>query len=160
MVEHNSKEVVDKMSQDLKIQPAVALPREISKNIQAVYDVTPKGGNIFMGDVTRITTGTSTIITTDANKDSFLTSALLSASADNISEGINYILSIVPLGKTAGVLLQLRKEPTTAFTGNQELTFNPPIQLERGSIITITQGFALGTSTVSGTVLGFERDPL
>lgn len=159
MVDIQSKEVIDKISDELKIQPSMQIPRELAKQIQLVYGVNPKRFvNIVRGG-TLTSTGASSLFVASSERDTFLTSATLSYMADATADSIFYKINITPEGKALDEVIFLAKITTTAASDSITLSFNPPIKLERGSDVTFSHAFTVGVSVMGASVTAFETDP-
>lgn len=161
MVDIQSKEVIDKMSDELKIQPSMALPRALVNTIQPVYSVNPdhkKGVAISSG---RAATGSGVVFATPAGKDFFLTSCHMSYMCDATADSTLYELRCNPVGNNGQTInvLRFNKLTTTAANQTQSIAIDPPLQLERGSSILIVQTFTVGTSNITGGITGYSVDP-
>jgi len=159
MVEIQSKEVIDKISDELKIQPALNIPRNIGDKIELVYNVNAERIVNFMSRASSASTGTTTIHTAHATKDDYLTSIHYSFIADGTADNLNFVLTITPRGLGA-ITIRLNKATTTAFTKDAQIIIDPPILLERSSGITMGTTFTVGTATKEATAWGYQKDPL
>lgn len=158
MVDIQSKEIIDKMSEDLKVQPAMQLPRELGKQILPVFNVNANKIINVVERTSSASSGTSTIMTTDLNRDFFLTDVWVSGTADVTADNVSYVLAFTPRGK-ASISVRLLKQTTTAGDHQLHLDFNFPLLLDRGSVITIASAFTVGASTREATAFGFTTDP-
>ncbi len=158
MVDIQSKEVIDKISDELKIQPALEIPRQISKEIGLVYTVNPMPDGIVKSSSTA-NTGTRIIFTTPTDRDFFMTSSFLGYTCDATCDSITYSLNILPKGRALANVVILSKQTLTTTTENTNFVFPNPILLERGSNINMIQTFSAGTSVINGSISGFEKDP-
>lgn len=157
-----NKDVLSRIVKELGIQTAVEkLPLDVKGDIQPVLIANPlriidtirKGG--------ASTTGSTTIFTTPATKTEFyLTWAQLRLTSDGTANNTLAVMTITPKGGAAVNILEILKQGTTA--GSREATgnFNPPILLEPNTNIVVTDTFTVGTSTRSGTILGYTVDIL
>ena len=118
-LEIQSKEVIDKISEDLKVQPAQKIPRKLSKDIQLSYDCNPLPEMQFKNLV--ISDSTSGIIhTTHATKRTFLVGIHLSVSKDANSTSNKSTVIGYGKGKAVSTLISIRTEPTTAGQGDRK----------------------------------------
>ena len=160
MVDIQSKEVIDKISQDLKVQPALQIPRELAKQIQLVYSVNAVPvANIFENETRTTTTGASNIFMTPTNRDFFLTHVYLHNVSDATAD--NTIIRLI-VTKENGVqvdIIAFSKITTTAFSATHSITFNTPIKLLRGTNITFVNAFTVGVSVSDVNFSGFTIDP-
>lgn len=158
MVDIQSKEVIDKISDELKIQPSLQIPRALAKDIQLVYDV----GETFKSFIPvsfsdiRITTGTSTLLTAHATRRTFLTGISLSTQADATANNTTIFINATLRGRALATILRLAKVTTTLYEGSLSITFPTPIEIEPSSTVTMTNTFTVGASSAAGSVHGFE----
>lgn len=159
MVDHQSKEVVDKMSDELKIQPAMALPRQIVNSIQPVYNVNPLNRENIARTASRGTTGTTTILAIPTDRPFFLTSAHLNFQCNATANSTAYSITITPFGAVNTHAIRIGKLTTTATTLSESITYINGLRLEPGSLISINQTFTVGASIITGGFTGFTTDP-
>jgi len=159
MVEIQSKEIIDKMSEDLKVQPSMTLPRTLANNIQPTYEVNPDRLIQFAGGGPTDATST-TIHTTHATKDTFLIAATMSTSKSVLSTSTNSSIAVTVFGGAALAMLVTRYEPVTAASNlRQSMNFPMPIKLERGTDINVTNSTAIASIDTRAHVYFFEVDP-
>lgn len=158
MVDIQSKEVIDKISDELKIQPAMTIPRALAEKIQLVYGINPQYDVKFVAGSTNDAT-TSDLMTTSATKDTYLVACMLTVSKDVVSNSINSKINAFAVGRANSSLLALRYEPVTAGTHQITFDFAHPIKLERGSVITITNSSGTASIDTLGIVYFYETDP-
>lgn len=138
-----SKEVIDKISDELKVQPSLLIPRELAKVIQLVYNVNPSNHvNIVRTAVVNNTT--TTLFTVPAKKHFFLTGYSNAASGNAVRN-----LSIIINGET--IILNKSK----AGTGSDAVPFIPPIKVDDGSVISATCGAVVDSFP---TIVGYTTD--
>lgn len=159
MVEIQSKEVIDKISDELKVQPALEIPRTLAKDIQLVYDVNTMPKVFLKAGTLSDSAGPTAIHTTSSERDTFITFIDLTLAKDVVSDSIVTQVLMVIDGKATAPALLLRYEPVTAGQFNKGIIFNPPIKLERGSSITITHSQATASIDASAVVGLYETDP-
>lgn len=158
MVDIQAKEVIDKISEDLKIQPALQIPRAIGDKIQLVYGVNPERLVQAISDVASDSTA-GTILTTHATKDTFLVGIDLSVSKDIVSDSIFTDVRGFPFGLTTAVnLISLRYEPLTAGAHHKNIAFTKPILLARNTTLRIVNNTATASIDASATVFLYEVD--
>jgi len=161
MVEHQSKEVVDKIAEVLKIQPATAFPKDVKEGIQPVFDINPERITTIVVRQGTTSTNTLTVFTTPANQDFYLTSAQISYTKDVSSDNVAVNLTITPeLSGAADELIELVSQTLTVKDDHSAMNFSQPIKLQRGSTITLAGGFTVGTMTKVGIITGYSLDPL
>lgn len=160
MVDIQSKEVIDKISEELKVQPSMQIPRELAKLIQLVYNVNPER---LIRTRRNLISDTSSVqmFTTSSIKDTFFVGASLSIAKDAVNDSINTTMTIFPFGDTGRQVLEIRYEPTTAASNlSKDIQLSQPIKLGRGTAITITNSAATASIDVSAIIRFFEVDPL
>lgn len=162
MVDIQSKEVIDKISDELKVQPALQIPRELAKQIQLTYDVGARRIiDIARGGV-RTTSGDLNIFVTPTDKDFFLVSCSIGYIKDAACDDATGIAARI-LATIDGVGRDLLGLPGITLTAsNDSITsfFPAAIKLSRGTAISITGGsFTLGVKVRFGTMKGFTADP-
>ena len=160
MVDIQSKEVIDKISDDLKVQPSLQIPRELAKQIQLSYNVNP---NRIVTQIINSTIADSTggqVGTASSTRDTFVVAALLSVSKDVVSTSIRSAVTITLFeSSTATTLLQLLYEPVTANNHQIGLNFSHPIKLARGSAIGLINSTAIASIDTRVLVYMYETDP-
>ena len=159
MVEIQSKEVIDKMSDELKVQPALLLPRELGKMIVPTFEVNPPRNIIIKTGSASDTATAATIYTTDIKKRTFLSTIHLSVTKDASAAGTN--TRIVLRTREQGVLqlILLQYEPTTAGSFVQTLNFPFPLELQKGAVVEIKHDNATASIDGIANIFFFETDP-
>lgn len=154
-----SKEVIDKISDELKVQPSMAIPRELMDKIQLVYGVNPE--RIIRSLHANVSDSTSgTIFTTATNKKTFIVGVQLSITKDVVSTSLFSNITFTDfLGTADKILMQLRYEPVTA--GNIELstTFTHPVEVQPGTAVAIANSTNIASIDTTGVVFFYETDP-
>lgn len=162
MVEIQSKEVIDKMSDELKVQPAMLLPRELGKMIVPVFNV---NASIltkllkFVNATASDTTAAETIHQAHAKKRTYIVGFDLTIAKDVFAAGTNTRITVQGLGAVPNVLAFIRYEPLTAGNFNKVITFPVPIEVEKGSIISVKHDNATASIDATATVYFYETDP-
>ena len=159
MVDIQSKEVIDKISDELKVQPSVEIPKSLAKDIQLVYEVNPvRSVQVRNLDVSDGTAGT--LLTTSSNRDTFLLGATISVAKSALNPGIFSAIDCVPFGDTRRQVLIINYEPSTAASNlSQTITFKHPIKLDTGSSIRILNGSATASIDTASSITFYETDP-
>ena len=158
MVEIQSKEAIDQISEDLKVQPALKIPRKLAEQIQLTYNINPERQIKVIADVE--SDGTSkTLHTTDSTKDTYIVGATISVSKDAVHDGIFTSLNATPKFQSATNLMSLRYEPLTAGEHMLHINFPLPILLERGTTIRILNNTATASIDAGVTIFYYEVDP-
>jgi len=143
---------------ELGIQPgADNAPRDIANTIVATIPVqrTPSfHQNIALDDISS-TTGAVVVKTTRTDRDFFMTNASIAVtsdvSSDNVAANINAFVNGVGIN-----VIRIVSQTLTAGSDHIELTFNPPLLVDRGTNIILTGTFTVGATTKTSFVSGFE----
>jgi len=159
MVDIQSKEVIDKISDELKVQPAMEIPRALAKDIQLVYEVNPTP--LIQTISSTVSDGTAiTIFTTSAVKDTFMVGLSLSVAKDVLATSLFSRITARPFGQAANLeFIRIRYEPVTVGDFIESLSFPHPIKLARGSPISLTNSTAVGSIDTTGIIFFYETDP-
>lgn len=159
MVDIQSKEVIDKISDELKVQPALEIPRTLAKDIQLTYDVNPPRNVKAFVSGAIVTSGSGTITTSHATKRTFLQSCYLKYQADATADSTTYLLTFTPKGFATTEFIKLTKLSLTATIDGLSIVFPKAIELEPNTTIIVTQTFTVGASTMTGGATTWETDP-
>ena len=154
-----SKEVIDKISDELKVQPSLQIPRELAKQIQLVYNVNPSR-NIQVLEKTTADDAAESMTTTSATKRTFATGVFLSVSKDVLAISINSsITAQIPGGAVNQALIKINYEPTTVGNHTASVMFDPPIELAKSASVTLRNSNATASIDTTGILYFFETDP-
>ena len=158
MVEIQSKEVIDKISDELKVQPALQIPRTLGKEIQLNYNVNQDPIVNLLGFKTKSTTGSLFSDDLPEGKNIFLTGLTFNYSKDVTNDNVLMELQVVILGLTT-TLLSITTPTLTAKDETIIMLFPAPIKIDAGSAIKVTGTFAAGTLVRSLGYQTYTRDP-
>lgn len=158
MVDIQSKEVIDKLSRDLKVQPAMQLPRELGKQIVPVFNVNPER-LIKMAGATASDATSATVMTTSLVKDTFVVGAQLTVAKDVVSPATFSSLKFLPFGDSVKSVMFIRYEPLTAGQFLDSIEFTRPLKLERGTVVTVENNSGTASIDASGLIYFYEVDP-
>lgn len=158
MVDIQSKEVIDKISEELKVQPALEIPRAIADKIRLAYIINPEH---MLQTAAGLSTDalSETIHTTHATKDTFLVGISFSVAQDASSDSVQTDVRGTPEGKASSFFLSVRTEPSTAGEHNKSIIFPTPFKLEKGSIISINNSTNTASIDAHGLIYFYEVDP-
>ena len=159
MVDIQSKEVIDKISDELKVQPAMAIPRVLADKIQLVYDVNPRAIVNIVETVTKSTTGAATVFTASTTKDTFITGVSWTLHVDVSNDGVFSHVSVQLADGTTRNVVNGRKLTLLEQLYDKVLMFDPPLKMLRGGIVQHSQTFTLGSAAMSTTVFGYTTEP-
>lgn len=161
MVEIHNTEVVNRISEEIKESNIALLPRTLANVIQPVLEVSgDKRKNTFVKNTSKSTTGTKTLLTASSTQDTYIDSASMGFTCDATADSVAYILQLTADTGPATNVINIVKETTTATRDHQNIIFNPPLKLKRGTNVLISQTFTVGTSTQTGTITGYVEDVL
>lgn len=154
-----SKEIIDKISEELKVQPSLKIPRELMDKIQLVYSVNPE--RLVVSKIGTASDATTvTIHTTHATKRTFLIGAQLTIAKDVVSTSLFSAINIIGVDGRATTFIRIRTEPVTAAQGlTESISLSIPIEVEKSSIINIVNSTATGSIDATGLIYFFEVDP-
>jgi hypothetical protein len=158
MVDIQSKEVIDKISEDLKIQPSLQVPRELAKAIQLIYNVNPTR-EVQIRNKVAADSVSEVIHTTHATKRTFLIAVSLSVAKDIVSPSVRSRISLFPKGKAVIDVIELRYEPLTAGDYVESLSLPIPMELEKNSEIKVLNQSATASIDAAAKIYFFEVDP-
>jgi len=155
-----SKEVIDKISDDLKVQPAMSIPRMLADKIQLVYGVNPPKKLKYMSKTVSDGT-TSTVFTTSATRRTFVVAMSLAVAKDVVATSIQSAIRGTPFGDTTRNLLTIRTEPVTVMQGETANLTIPEggLELDKNSLVTVTNSTAIASIDTTASVYFYETDP-
>jgi len=103
-------------------------------------------------------TGTVTIHTCSATKDTYLRGLFLSSAYNATADSVLTGLIATPFNQAARELLGQTKITLTADAQSTQIMFPVPIRLKRSSLITATMTFTVGSGIMHATVFCTERE--
>jgi len=159
MVDIQSKEVIDKISDELKVQPSLQIPRELMKQIQLVYNVNPTRIVNVLESASGSVSGNTVAFTTPATQDFFLTGVTISTISDATADNTSILGFCTLEGKASANFITIVKLTTTAHEQTSVIEFNPPLKLERNTTVGVFTSFTVGANTKAINIIGFVTDP-
>jgi hypothetical protein len=129
------------------------VPVDTPNSIQPVIEVGPRFCQLIRAS-SRGTTGSSTIYTTPADKDFYITHAVLTLTKDATNDGTSLTLSASQGGLFSNIL-NIRTQTTTAGSFSQVISFPYPIKVDRNSAISYGMTFTAGSATFAANIGGF-----
>lgn len=159
MVDIQSKEVIDKISDELKIQPSMQIPRQLAKDIQLSYNVNPVREVSIK--IKELNDGTATTIhTADSVKRTFITGGNLAVAKDVVNTSQRSSLDIFPLKTGVSTsIMQLKYEPLTAGDSVTSVNFPEAIEVQKGSTIILKNSNGTASINTFGSIVFYETDP-
>lgn len=153
-----AKEIIDKISDELKVQPAHDIPRKLSENIQLTYGVNPSHtilSTFFEGTTQLPLGGPVNLLSKTAKKRLFITGVEISMESDVTC---NDLVCQVAFNDVFGkaVVTNISKLTTSAQHRHVVREFNPPIESLQD--VFAFHPFTAGASHHSFTIHYFETD--
>lgn len=154
-----SKEVIDKISDELKVQPAFEIPRALADKIQLVYAVNPP--HIIQRKATSASDDASAnMFTVSDTKNTYIIAAGLTVAKDVNATSLFSDIVVQIEGEGSGLtILRLRYEPVTVGNLSETISLSEPILVKKGSTITVTNSTAVGSIDTTGWIFYYETDP-
>jgi hypothetical protein len=118
------------------------------------YNINPKYSTIVR-DSSSSVTGSSTIYTTPADKDFYLTEAQLGYDKDAVCDAISFVYLTVIQGGAGRKLITIPIRTTTSDFRHIILQFAYPVKLDKNSAITHYVSFTAGTCYRTASIAGF-----
>lgn len=149
MVDIQSKEVIDKMADELKVQPSMALPRKLVNSIQPTYQVNPPVDIRIISSVLNDVAST-VLFTAVAGKRTFLYGGNISVAKDVVSDSIfsSLVGTLVSSPVTSQTLFRLNYEPVTAGNIQGSFVLPHPVELQPTRAIVMNHG--TNTASIDG----------
>lgn len=155
----NNQTLLKALRDKLKIFNAESVPTQLAEKIVPVVSLDLQYKEIKIASATATDATTATLITSSTTKRTFITSASLTISKDVVSTATSSGVYCFPLGAGgAGVLAFIRYEPLTAGQFHQVITFPFPIEIEKGTIVTVINSTNVASIDTTGTVFYYEED--
>lgn len=169
MAKINNQAVVQKLIDELKLYPgADQIPTEIADKILAVYqinsdsiEVTAPTANVVRS--TQISSqGTTTIYTTPATGEFYLTNVTLSINALTAANTFNPLgeVHITIEGTVQEIAILNVFRDLADMPVNESLTLNlqNPVKVDAGTNITLQTSQTIGEGAFSATIVGYTSD--
>lgn len=159
MAKIQSSEIIQKAIKDLRLDAGrERIPSEASDKIVLTYLLNKERADIAKRGV-RNTTGTSTVYSTPANKDFYVTSAFLGLVKDATCDAATGRIELTAtINGESTAILCIPTLTLTAQSENLSIAFPYPIKIDRGTNITHALTFAAGAASFVGGVSGFELE--
>lgn len=154
MARVNRSSVLLWIQETLGIQSGVnSIPVELANNIQPIFDIQPKVSTVLKSGA-RSSTGSSTIYTTPADKDFFLTFVTLTLTKDATCDNTLTSVSVVNGGATTNLAI-ITSQTLTAYTNQIVVNLSYPLKVDRNTAIQLSATFTAGTLSTRTTLGGF-----
>ena len=133
-------------------------PTQLADKIVPVIECSPFPIIKTFANVTYTTSqNNTTIFTSNANKDTFLTKIQFNNMQTALSDNTLCAIDCTNFDGESVQLLRKTKFTTTAVDDWLQIDFNRPIKLKRGSIVQISLVFTAGASSTGIVIQGFEQ---
>jgi len=155
MVQIQNTDAIKLIRDNARLSISEGFPQDLGKTVVPVMDMTPNLQRFvnFLRNTVKTTTGTSTIFT--LLEKTLLYGVYMNLTADGANDGVSAAITVTMAGEGIGrTVLQLQKQMLTAGTVQQYVSFPVPIELQKGSSITHTLAFTVGTCSLVSTVYG------
>lgn len=148
----NSEQVLEEIKA-LGLQPSA----QIIPNPVPVVETNPKllrRCNIVRS-ISAVNATSATLYTTPSDKDFFLVAAGISVIKDATSTSVISRIYLFPKGDSQRNLLTIGGISLTAQSGEQSITLPNPLQIERGTIINVSNSTNVANVTCWGWLVGY-----
>jgi len=153
MVKHYNPSISESTLKLFNTKSGDHIPSDVLPFITPVMEIFPFNSKIV--SATLLNSASSTIYTTPADKDFYLTSVTLGVTKDGTSTSTFSAVNVIVDGLTNAVI-SIPSLTLTAQTGNNSVTFFKPIKLDRNTAITITNSTATANIRSGCTIVGYE----
>lgn len=156
----NNSDTIKRILNDAKIQTSIDdVPNQLASKVVPVLIANPERIVNVIKNYNKANTGASTMYTTPTDKDFYLTDVWLSGSADVLYDGTSARITAIAEGAVAVDVLSHKNQTLTIFQNVfHNRPFNPPVKLERGSVIAVVLSFAAGTPFYTAGFSGYTVD--
>lgn len=149
-------DLINNAREQARLSISEGFPQMLGETIVPILDASPNQ-NRFCNIVRRNTgTGTITIFTTPADKDFYLTYAMLSTIKDTASTATTSGINITVQGNTVSII-SIAGITLTAQDQIAVATFSPPIKIDRNTVIGTTAN--AGVNRSDGSIAGYTVEP-
>lgn len=157
---HNSN-LINELRDVAKLQQLNdIIPSQLADKVVPVIDVNPKHARIvnWISDATASNATSANFTSLPDNKEFYLTSATLSLIKDaTATSTLSRILLNLPDGSTKAII-SIPSFTLTAQNQSLMINFNPPIFLQRGQTITVSNSTNVGNIKATGNITGYTVD--
>jgi len=160
MVEVNNTDIQENVRKQFRNDSDSIKNLKANDTIIPIVDVTTKGRQIVVNRVIHDTLSTNTY-TCSTTKRTFISSVSFAYSKDANSDAVDINVNATPSHYAIGQTLRLIDflvEPTTAGSGQTFNCYNEPIELQKGSALTVACSSATASIDMSITYVLYEID--
>ena len=159
MAQINNQEMKRAFSDSTKTQLSEQPNNVDNRNVIPIVDITPENREyLTFGTATTLVNATSsTLFTSSALKDTYITSGVVAYINDVTSTATLITLRVTINGLTS-YLVTIPTLTLTVGSGSVSFALPKPIKIDRNTAVTINSNTNVANISVSATVHGFTRD--
>lgn len=158
MADIRNLQILKTFTDFFKLKAFDSFGSKVGEIVVPVVNVSIPPANIQTAVTNRVSTGTQAMLTTRVDKRTFLTGAFIQYQHDVSADSVLTTFNLTALGKSAANLIRLVKITLTATQDSVFVPLNPPVELERGTPVSVTQTFSVGAGTIAGAATFYELD--
>lgn len=163
MVQIQNADAIQALVKAARLPNSSFAPSELGKTIMPVIDMTP----YFQRNSTTVatvatSTGTATILTSSATRETYITSINFSMIKDatcDVATGSLLISTTI-----GGIVVNLTRMPVITLTAQQwqglNITLPFPILIDKNTVVSMTGTFTVGVMVRTASIAYFEIDTL
>lgn len=157
MAKIENREVLKRIERECFLHPAAeAIPNQLGNAIVPVIVANPEQ-EIKIVSERRADDAYQVIFTANTKKRTFIDALHLAVTKDAFNNSTYANISVTPKGQAAQAAINILLEPTTAAQGlNSNISFKTPIEIEKGSIVTLNSDAATASIDISTIVYYHE----
>lgn len=138
------------------------IPQMLADKIVPVMEVNPKllRRTNLVKNITKASSGSQTIFTSDATKETYITNLVLSVIKDATNDAVSQACSITVVQDGATLTpLSMSLLTLTAQDDSITLSFKNPIKIDKNTVVGLTSvSYTAGTMFRSANVIGYTLD--
>lgn len=153
----NNSELTKNIIDGARIQTSYdKVPNQLAEKVVPVMEVNPKllKSSIVLANITKTSTASDVNILSTGKNDVYLTSIAIANRQNVDCDNVSFYIT----GKFNGQTLRIfnrTKASVTIDVFHDQITFNPPLKLDRNSELLYTLAFTVGTSFLYMSFCGF-----
>ena len=157
--DQQNKRISNWIIDELRLNPVSdAIPKQVVPSIQPVFEVNRNVAN-FQATITKATTGTGSIATTSSTVDTYITQVTYSITKDATCDQATGTLAVNGvIGGTTTPLIRLSVLTLTAQDKTASASFDPPVKLDRNSLISANLSFTAGALVETASIHGYTQE--
>lgn len=159
MVAIQNTEVIQSVREAARLSLSEGFPTQLQGNIVPVVDVTPDfHKKSIISSSSPTTTGATTILTTDAERFTYITAVqlgLVKNATCDVATGVIAVTGVID--GTTTTIAAIPVLTLTAERADIQIQFREPIKLDRNTAVSLTGTFTLGAMARTATVARYEN---